>query len=236
MLNVFAVPGEVFNEVKGSRPATSNWLVPVIFMTIVGVLSALVIFSQPAIVQQIREAQEKAIEQKVQQGKMTQQQADQAEAVMDKFMGATFFKIFGVVGSVFASFWRVFWWGLVLWLMGRKIFKAEVAFSKALEVAGLAMMISVLGGIVAVLLSVNLSRAIATPSLALAVQNFDMTRKSHWFLGAANVFSFWQVGVTSVGLARLAGVPFLRAAWVVATFWVFEECVLIMIGMGQFAL
>jgi hypothetical protein len=98
------------------------------------------------------------------------------------------------------------------------------------------MMISVLGTIVGVLLIVNLGRLFAGPSLALVINDFDETRKSHLFAGAANVFSFWLVGVMSVGLAKLAGVPFLRAAWLVVAYWMAQESFFILVGLGQLAL
>jgi hypothetical protein len=236
LLNVFAVPGEVFAEVKLAKASAVNWLVPVLCSAIVGILSSVIIFSQPAVVQQIREQQAKAIDAQVKAGKMTQAQADQALPILEKFTGATMLKIFGIVGSVIVSFVHVIWWGFVLWLLGRWFLKVPIAFPKALEVAGLAMMINVLGAIVAMLLIVNLGRMGATPSLALAVSDFDATRKSHLFLGAANVFYFWLVGVMSVGLARLTGAPFLRAMLLVLTYWVLQQTLFIVIGMGQFAL
>ncbi len=151
-------------------------------------------------------------------------------------MGPTMLKIAGGGGAVVVSFIHVVWWGFVLWLLGRWFLKVPVPYPKALEVAGLAMMINVLGGIVGMLLIVNFGRMGATPSLALAVSDFDVTRKSHLFLGAANVFYFWLIGVMSVGLAKLAGAPFLRAAWLVLTYWILQESLLILAGMGQFAL
>ena len=70
------------------------------------------------------------------------------------------------------------------------------------------------------------------------VADFDVARKSPLLLGAANLFSFWLVGVLSVGLAKLAGVPFLRAAWFVFAVWVIQESCLMLLGgaLGQFAL
>ena len=116
--------------------------------------------------------------------------------------------------------------------------KARFGYIKTLEVSGLGLMISVLGAVVTLLLTVNLAKVFATPSLALVVSDFDAQRKSHLLLGAANVFSFWLVGVLSVGLARLAGVPFLRAAWLVFAAWVIQESFLVLLGgvLGQFAL
>jgi hypothetical protein len=55
-------------------------------------------------------------------------------------------------------------------------------------------------------------------------------------MGAINVFAFWFIGVISAGLARLAGVPFLRAAFIVFAYWLFQETVFILSPMGQFAL
>ena len=236
LLNVFAVPGEVFEEVKTSAISAANWVVPVLLLALTGALSAIVIFSQPAIQQQIREQQAKKLETQVQAGKMTRQQADQVMAMVDKFTGPTMLKVFGAMGAVIGSFVRVIWWALVLWLFGKWFLKAQFDFGKTLEVAGLALMISVLGTIVTVLLTVNLARMFATPSLALVVRDFDATRKSHWFLAAANVFSFWQVAVLALGLARLAGVPFLRAAFLVFAYWFMQESLFIVTGLGQFAM
>lgn len=236
LLNVFAIPGDVFAEVKAARSAAANWLVPLMFLSLIGALAAIIIMSQPAIQQQMREAQTKALDQKVKAGKMTQAQADQAIEIMDKFMGPTMWKVAGAVGAVVVNTLRWLWWALMLWLLGRWLLKAEFNFGKSLEIVGLALMISVLGTLVTVLLQVNFARIFATPSLAFVVNDFDATRKSHLMLGAINVFSIWQVVVFSIGLSRLAGAPFLRAAWVVFTYWVLQESVLILAGLGQFAL
>jgi hypothetical protein len=236
LFNVFAVPGEVFDEVKAAPASAATWLVPALLLAVVGALSAFVLFSQPAILQQIREQQDKAIEQQVKAGKITQAQADQYSAMMEKFFNPTVLKLFGAAGGLAAAFCRVVWWGFILWLLAKQLLKTSVPFPKALEVSGLSMMISVLGMLVGLLLTVNLGRLGAGASLALVVKDFDLTRKSHLFAGAANLFSFWQVAVTSIGLAKLANAPFMRAAWVVLAFWMLQESVLILIGMGQWAL
>src|SRR4051794_23162254 len=86
LLNVFAVPAEVFEEVRTSLFSVSNWVLPLILSALVGAVSAFVIFSQPAILQQIREQQAKGIDQKIKEGKVTQAQADQYTAMIEKFM------------------------------------------------------------------------------------------------------------------------------------------------------
>jgi hypothetical protein len=236
LMNVFAVPGEVFEEIKATRASVANWLVPAAIASVVGALAAIVMFSQPSIRQQIREKQEQAFEQQIKAGKMTREQADQAMVMVEKFTGPTMMAIFGSVGAVVASFVRLFWWGLVLWLLGRWFLKARFNYLKAVEVAGLASMITVLGMIVSILLIVNMGKMFSTLSLGLAVSDFDETKKSHLMLGAVNVFNFWLIGVLGAGLARLAGVPFLRAALLVLGYWLVVSLLLILIGLGTFVL
>ena len=236
LMNVFATPGDVFEEVKNTRRRTSNWLVPALIGSVVGALVAIVMFSQPNIRQQLREKQEQALEQQIKDGKLTRQQADQAIAVIEKFTGPTMMAIFGSAGAVATSFIRLFWWGLVLWLLGRWFLKVRFDYLKAVEVAGLASMITVLGMIVSMLLIVNLGKMFSTLSLGLAVGDFDEKNKSHLLLGAVNVFNFWLIGVLGAGLARLAGVPFLRAALLVLGYWIAASLLLIFTGLGTLAL
>ena len=236
LLNVFAVPGEVFEEVRTSLFSASNWVLPLCLSILVGAVSAVVIFSQPAILQQMREQQAKALEQKIKSGQITQAQADQYSAVTEKFTTPGFMKIFGAVGACMVCTVRMFWWAFVLFLLAKWFLKSPIGYLKALEIAGLAMMITVLGDLVKLLMIVNLAKIFASPSLALVINDFDATRKSHLMMGAINVFAFWFIGVISAGLARLAGVPFLRAAFIVFAYWLFQETVFILSPMGQFAL
>lgn len=237
LLNVFAVPGEVFDDVKRSPHAAANWVIPILVMAVVAAFSVFVTLSQPAIQQQIKEQQAKAIDKQVEAGKLTRQQADQALATMERFMGPTTMKLLGTMGAVLTSVLRVFWWAFVMWLIAQLVFKTkEAGFLKLLEASGLAMMISVLGQIVTLLLMVNFARMFATPSLGLLVENFDVTRKSHLFLGAVNVFAFWHIAVMASGLSRLSSTPFLRAMAVLLAFWVLQQSLFILGGIGQMAL
>lgn len=235
LMNVFASPGEVFEDIRASPPAVPNWLVPALLFAVMGIISSMVMFSQPAIVQKIHEEQAKKMDEMVKSGKMSRADADKAEAMAEKFTGPTMLKIFGSVASVIASFVRLLWWALILWLLG-KVLKRSFGYGKALEVIGLASMITVLGSLVTILLIVNLGRMIATPSLALTIPDFDVTRKSHLMLGTVNLFYFWQIGVLSVGLAKLAQVSFIRALPLVLTCWILQELFFIFTGLGQFAL
>jgi len=241
LLNVFAIPGEVFEVVKASPFRVGNWLLPALLSAVVGALTIIVIVSQPSIQRQARdlmEQQAKTLEPQVNAGKLTRAEADRAQAITRTFTTPAMLKVMGSVGAALVGFARVFWWAFILWLLGRIFLKVQFGYLKALEVTGLALMISVLGWVVMLLLMVNLPKLFAAPGLALVVTDLEAARKSPLLLGAANVFAFWGVGVLSVGLAKLAGVPFLRAAWFVFAVWLIQESFIALVvgAMGQFAL
>jgi hypothetical protein len=240
LLNVFAMPGEVFAGVKSSRVCVGNWLVPALLSALVGLVTAVVIVSQPSLVKQMRERidqQAKGLEQQVHEGKIKQADADRTLALTRALTQPPVLKVLGGAVAAGAGVARVFWWALILWVLGRRFLKARFGYIKTLEVAGLALMISVLGAVVTLLLTLNLSNLFAAPSLALVVSDFDAHRKSPLLLGAVNLFSLWLVGVLSVGLGKLADVPFLRAAWVVFAAWIIQESFLVLLAgmLGQFA-
>lgn len=241
LLNVFAIPGEVFEGVKASRVSAWNWIVPALLSAVVGVFMAIVVVSQPALQRQMHERieqQAKALDQQVKEGKVKQAEADRALALTRAIAEPATLRVLGGTAAAVFGVARVFWWALLLWVLGRGFLKVRFGYLQALEVAGLALMISVLGGVVALALTVNLTRIFAAPSLALVAPDFEAARKNPLLLGAASVFSFWLVGVLSVGLARLARVPFLRAAWFVFAFWVIQESLLVLVAgaLGQFGL
>ena len=236
LLNVFAIPGETFEDVKSSTPKISNWLVPGLIQAIIGALSVLIIFSQPNILEKMSEQRGKILEAQVKVGNMTQAQADRTLEIMEKVMAPTTMKLLGSAGAVFGSFIRIIWWALVLWVSALWFLKTKVPFPKAAEVAGLAMMISVLGAIVTMLLTVNFGKFGSTPSLALAVNDFDTQNKTHLLLAAFNIFTFWQIAVFARGLGRLAGVPFIRALYPVLLYWLVSTLFLIGVGAGGLTL
>jgi len=147
----------------------------------VGVFTVLAVVSHPALQRQMNERieeQAKALDQQVKAGKVKRVEADRALAVTRAIAQPAILKTLGGVMAAGFGVVRVFWWGLVLWLLGRVFLKACFGYIKTLEVAGLALMVSVLGSAVLLLLMVNLPKLFAAQGLALAVSDFDPSRKS----------------------------------------------------------
>lgn len=227
LMNVFAIPGDVFEAVRLRKRSVANWLVPALLTTVVMALMTLVVMSQPAIQQKMREQQEQSLEKMVQAGKLTREQADQQLAMLEKFSGPAIKAVGSVFAGTFYGFGRVFWWATILWLLGRWLLKARFPYVKAMEVGGLAGMIGVLGLIVTMLLQINFSDPNSSPSLALLVDKYDTKNIGHLALGTANVFHIWQAVVLAIALSRLAGVPAIRGAFVFFPFWLILQSLMI---------
>jgi hypothetical protein len=228
LLNVFAIPGDVFAEVKATVPSVGNWLAPALLLLLASWTAAWLIYSQPSIQQQVNELTDRAIQKQIEKGKVTEQQAE-----MSRKLGRVSARVAPFVAPVFVAVITPFAWGLILWLVGTRVFKASFPYMKAVEVAGLANAVLVLAVIVQTLLIVGLGNLFATASPALLVKDFDPQNPSHSLLAVANVMTVWLLAVRSIGLARLSGVPFIRAAaWV---FGIWALYTTIILGFGQLA-
>ena len=232
LLNVFATPGDVFQEVKNSPPSTANWLVPAIILLVVSWVSLWLIFSQDSIKHQLSEITEQAIQKQIERTHMSEQQADQARAMGEKWAGISA-RIGAAITPVLAGFLTPFFWGLIVWLVGAKALKGNFPYMKAVEVVGLANMIAVLEVIVKTLLIVGLGNLYASPSLVLLVNNFDPQNTVHSLLTVVNVMTFWLLAVRALGVARLSGASFVKAAlWV---FGVWAAYTGFFVGLGLLA-
>ena len=295
LMNVFAAPGDVFDEVTSAETRTKVWLVPVLLSCLVGIIYSVVVFSQDSIVHSIREAQEIAVQKQVAAGKITQQQADQAASVMEIFRSPAVLKTIGSVGAVVGSFAYIFLIALAIFLIGAKPSEAKrwprrigaafagcaaglmafqvtggqslvsrllvallavvaipiVAFvvavlidriepfggsfsyMKAVEIAALSGMISVLGGVVSMLLAVLLGSLAMTPGPVLLVHDFDPADKIHALLSQLNLFTLWYIGVLSLGLAKLSRASFGKAATWLFAIWAVLVLALTLPGWGR---
>jgi Yip1-like protein len=233
LLNVFAAPGDVFEEIRTSTPSTANWLVPLLLTCLVGVGYVFAVFSQESILQSMREAQEKAMQKQVEAGKLTQQQAEQRLEIAQQFAGPTLIKVFGSVGVVVVNLVMLFFVALVVWLVGKLVFKGGFSYLKAMEVAGLAGTVNILGGIVAMLLAVVMGNMAMTPGPVLLVHEFDPANKLHVFLSQLNVFMVWYIALLSLGLAKLCRVAFGKAAIWLYCVWAALVSAIVLPGWGR---
>src|SRR5437870_12773358 len=78
LMNVFAAPGEVFEEVTAAPVSAANWLVPALLIIVVGWIAAWLIFSHESFFQQVTEIADQAIDKQIQRSHMTKRPAKAA--------------------------------------------------------------------------------------------------------------------------------------------------------------
>jgi len=192
------------------------------------VLASFVISSNETLKGQIVEMQARAMQERVEKGSMTQEQADQATEQMQG-MG-TLFAVFGAVAGVVGTALLYFVGTLFLWLIGKFALKAAHGYSTYLALYGISSWIAVLGSVMTVLMMVGLNSMYATPSAALAVYaDFDSLDTTHRLLSKLGLFSIWQAVVIGIGLSKVSGKPTgigigfsfgLLALWIALSMWV----------------
>jgi Yip1 domain len=220
LLNVFVSPGEVFDEVKASPGKSSNWVVPLVLSILVGMVGAYIMFSQPRVLQSVKDGMDAQFEKSIKAGAMKRQDADRIEEMTLKIM-----KYGAPAGAIFANVIALFLTAAVVFLVGRFAFKAPVNFMPVLEVTGLSNMVNLLGAIVMVLLVVIYGGLGMTPGPILLVGHFDPQSKLHLILSNLNIIALWYVAVLGLGLSRLTG-----TSWLKSTLWTFCLWALFIVG------
>ena len=227
LADVYAAPGEVFDEVKAAPRCLLNWVVPVLILFVVGWLGMRIALSQAVIQQQLRDYQEQGVQRLVDSGRIPKNEADAAQEA-----GQTSMNVRIATEPVYNAVAVPLLWAVLFWLVGTVPLKGNFTYLKGLEVVGLASMITVLGVIIKTLLVLITGNFFATPSLMLLVRDFDPQNTLHAVLAAANVMTFWGLTVKAIGLSRLSGASFGKAAFWVFLLWGAWTALLIVITAG----
>lgn len=235
MATLFAAPGEVFGQIKSTPVKTAHWLVPTIFLVLIGSVFTVTMYSNSNIMSQQLEQVEKRVDRMIEKGTIPAEAREQVIEQQTSMMESPLFIVSGIAGYSFVLFAMLFGVTLVWWLVGKWIIKARVGYGKVLEVAGLSSTINILGAIVSVLLLMVFETAYATPSLALAViENYDPENVAHSLMASVNGFTLWYLGVTAVGLGKVYEVATGKVAVWVFVLWALYSVGVAMVGIPYF--
>jgi len=229
-VGILSSPGEVYQTIVGTEPNTKNWAIPLVLTIIIGIIFTFVVFSQPAIQDQMTETQNKAMQKSVEEGKMTQEQMDQAQEMNPAKPGSPMFLIFGSVVVVFVMAISLFLYSLVYFLAGKFALHSTVSYSKILEVNGLALYVAAIVSLLTMVMVVAMGSIHASLSPALLISDFDPTNKQHKILAALNLFEFWNLFVISVGLSKVWNVTIGKSLGVVGGVWLVWNIIKLFVG------
>ncbi|HVN48553.1 MAG TPA: hypothetical protein VMU30_06980 [Bacteroidota bacterium] len=230
IMDVFTSPAEAFDGLKESASSAALWVVPLIVTICILIASVVTLYTNNSLKVEMREMQSKAFQQRVVEGKMTAEQAEQIESRMDS-MGSGMMIAFGIIGGTIGMAIFFFGGALLLWLADKSILKAAAGYGKHLELFGIASWIGVLGSIVTIIMMAGLGTMGATPSAALAVfGSYDASLTMHKILSAINIFTIWEAIVAGFGLSKLSGKS--TGAGISVSFLVFVLMTLISFALG----
>lgn len=229
IVNIFASPGELFENVRQTGPTSSNWVFPWLVFVVVAIATGQLVMNNPSLADQLATTIRQALDKSVQEGSMKQEQADQAFEFTRP--GSAWFTLIQVASSVFGSLVALFILGLLYWLIGKSAMSATAPFMKVVEVVGLTFFIGALEQIVTTMLMFAMGSIHATPGLGIFVTDFDINNKLHVALSKVNIFTFWTLGVVSVGLSRLFQRDFPKVLVLVLTIWILWSIVTLLTGV-----
>lgn len=217
LVNILVTPGDVFAEVRDRPISHANWLVPTLLACVLGIAAVQMRFSNATLVQQIREQIDRSTEKSLRN--LPPEQREQARATIERFTSPTWMSVTQSAGVLLGTPFWLFAKALVVWLLGRFLFKAQVGYLKCLEVCGLTGMITVLGVVVTTLLAFALGSVYAVPGPSLLLREFDATKAAHLLLAALNLITLWYLVVLAIGLGRLCRISALRPFIVLFLGW-----------------
>ncbi|CUU07338.1 Yip1 domain-containing protein [Candidatus Thermokryptus mobilis] len=212
---IFLAPAEVYENLVKSKPKTIDWLFPVVVMIVVVIVSTLLKFGNESIRDSLISFQEQRFEQLVEEGKMTEEQAEIARERLSSFTGAQ--RIFSVVGALIGIPIVFLIVSLVYFLLGRLFFKGDVDFMSVFSIYSLSSLIGTVGVIVATLLSFLTGSFFASASPAIFME--PSSSKLYQLATKFEVFSIWQYVVFAIGLAKAFNKGYLSAFVLVFGVW-----------------
>ncbi len=213
---IFLAPAEVYENLVKSKPRTIDWLLPLVVMIVVAIVSTFLKFSNESIRDSLISFQEQRFEQLVEEGKMTQEQAEIARERLSSFGGAQ--KIFSAVGALIGIPIVFLIVSLVYFLLGRLFFKGDVDFMSVFSIYSLSSLIGTVGIIVATLLSFLTGSFFASASPSIFME--PSSSKLYQLAAKFEVFSIWQYIVFAIGLAKAFNKSYLSAFVLVFGVWV----------------
>jgi hypothetical protein len=220
---VITGPGDTFDTIVNTAKKT-YWVIPIIITVIVSIIVTFLFFRDEQLISGLMDKQkaglEKRMEEQVKNGKMSSEQAKVAVEQAEKYMDpkSVFFQVIGFGGAIVTPFIMLFVLSLV-YLIILKIMKSEFDFVNILNVVGLSMLISTIGSVIGLVLSIIIGE-VSSLSLALVLKESMVGEKLHEFFLKVDVFTIWFYIAVAIGLSKVARISGGKAYGIVFGIWV----------------
>ncbi len=205
MIGIFTEPSKTFESIARFPIKSIDWVLPIVIVfTLIGLMRSLAMLNDEVALQ-TRQAQIEMFEKMVSEGKMTQEQADQAIDGIEKqmeFMRGPIGWVINIVSTLIFGFIFFFIIAGIYFLFVKFILKGEGSYQHVLVANGLTSYISMIQVLIGGILTFLLGKIVMDTSVA----NFiDLEKGSivKFFLSKVDPLSIWAYSVLSIGLAKL---------------------------------
>lgn len=229
-VGILTEPAATYANVRAAGPRTSDWLLPVGITALILIVGMFLRFSNPEFMATITEQQNKAIAKQVEQGKLTQEQADQAYEQMENMQGLI--KIGGTISAGVGFVIMFFVFALLYWLGAKYLMKGDATFGLILSAAGLSTFISAIDQLLSLLLSFLTGKPFANLSPALFVGD-PMANTGTRLLMMLNPISIWAYYVLGIGFEHVAAITRTKGLILAFAFFVLAALFSIVGGYGM---
>ncbi len=208
MIGLFSEPANIFEQIAKAPVKVVDWLVPVIVFIVVLALSTVIMQSNAQIkydmVEKQTAAMEKTMEEYVNSGAMTQEQADAQiertrEMMNEGGIAMLIPQIIGIVIFTFLIFFIIsgFYYGVT-----RLILKGEGTFSNAMVAYGLPFYIAAVQSILIVTVAMLMNKVVTDVSVATFL-DLDKQEIVGFLLSKVDIVSIWFYVVVGIAYAKM---------------------------------
>jgi len=216
LTGIFASPSEVFENLVKSKISLTDWLIPMLILILISIVSTFLKFGNEQIRDSLIQFQEKRFEQLIEEGKMTEEQAEIARERLEQ-VGASqkIFSTIGILIGVPISFLIV---SLVYFLLGKFFLGGNVEFMTVFSIYSLSSLITSVEVIVSTILAFITGSFFANVSPTIFME--PSTSKVYILASKFNFFTFWQLAVFAIGLAKAFDKKYIQSFGLVFGVWV----------------
>jgi hypothetical protein len=208
MIGVLSEPTNLFQKLSIQKPKTTDWIIPILLLVVVASLSRFIMMNNPEIKADAMEKQmeviEKSLQDAVDKGNMTQDQADeQIEKIRERMEeGGSGQLVMTIVGILIFAFITFFIIAGIFYLLAKITLGGEGNFSTSMVAYGLPHYIIVIQILVTIILAMTMNKMFIDTS----VGSF-LDLKNDTLIGLLahklDVFSIWFYAVISIAYAKM---------------------------------
>lgn len=208
IVGVFTEPGEIFSTLANLPVKTMDWLLPVLLLIVTIIAMQFVMFTNPTLKEAIQEKSmaqvEKSLQEAVDKGQLTQEQADQRLEQTAEFMerGGSMQIVFGAIGTFIFVFIFFFIVSGVFLLISKIALGGIGDYKVSMISYGMPHYIAVLNVIIMIIAALLFGKIFQDASIGsfMGIENEGI---GGWLMHKLDPLSIWFYSVVGIAYAKM---------------------------------